>query len=77
MEGGLRSTILADYLHTFIIFVILFVLAFVTYTTSDLIGSPSKMYNLLTEAAISNPSPNYANSWVTMKSIGAIKFGEF
>lgn len=74
LRGGLRSTILADYLHTVVIFIILFVLFFRAYATSDLIGSPSKMYDLLTQAAITNPSTNYQGSWVTMKSLGAIKF---
>ncbi|CAO1631005.1 unnamed protein product [Parajaminaea phylloscopi] len=74
LRGGLRSTILADYLHTVIIFIILFVFWFKAYTTSDLIGSPSKMYDLLVRAAEENPSPNYAGSYVTGKSLGAIKF---
>lgn len=75
LQGGLRSTILADYLHTLVIFIILFVFFFVTYATGKEIGSPSRMYDLLTLAAERNPSSNYAGSWVTVKSLGSIKFG--
>lgn len=76
LRGGLRATILADYLHTVVIFVILFVLFFAAYSSGDAIGSPGKMYDLLTRAAVDNPnSENYAGSWVTGKSLGAIKFG--
>lgn len=75
LRGGLRATILADYLHTVVIFIILFVIFFTAYATSDTIGSPGRMYDLLTQAAIDNPSENYAGSWVTGKSLGAIKFG--
>lgn len=74
LRGGLRSTILADYLHTVIIFIILIVLYFDTYATNSLIGSPSRMYDLLTQAARTNPSANYEGSWITIKSLGAIKF---
>lgn len=76
LRGGLRSTILADYLHTVVIFIILFVFFFKAYATSDDIGSPGKMYDLLQQAALTNPSENYDGSWLTIKSIGAIKFGE-
>lgn len=74
LRGGLRSTILADYLHTVVIFIILFVFWFRAYTTSDLIGSPAKMYDLLVGAAQKNPSPNYQGSFVTGKSLESIKF---
>lgn len=75
LRAGLRGTILADYLHTVIILIILFVLALVTYATSDLIGSPSRMWQLLQEAAARAPSENYAGSYLTLKSRGAIRFG--
>lgn len=74
LRGGLRSTILADYLHTVVIFIILFVFFFVTYATGSEIGSPSKMYDLLTAKAQNSPSENFAGSWLTVKSLGAIKF---
>ncbi|MCO5581050.1 hypothetical protein L7F22_034925 [Adiantum nelumboides] len=74
LTGGLRSTILADYLHTVVIFIIIFVLFFKTYATSELIGSPAAMYRLLQQAAAKNPSDNYQGSFTTLKSLGAIKF---
>ncbi|CAD6899910.1 unnamed protein product [Tilletia controversa] len=77
LRGGLRSTILADYLHTSIIFIIIFVLWFRTYTTYPDIGSPSKMWQLVIDASNrgNGPVDNFAGSLMTVKSIGAIKFG--
>lgn len=75
LRTGLRGTILADYLHTVIIFIILFVLFIVTYSTGSQIGSASRMWQLLQEAAARNPSENYQGSYTTLKSRGAIQFG--
>jgi Na+/proline symporter len=48
---------------------------FSTYGTSDLIGPPSKMYELLTEAAIRTPvAGNADGSYVTMKSNSGMLF---
>lgn len=42
---------------------------FVAYATSDVIGSPGRMYELLTEAAAMHPvAGNEAGSYITMKS---------
>jgi len=78
LRGGLRSTILADYLHTFIIFVIVMVFFLRTFTTLPEIGSPGALWKLVRQAGIENPaaasSENYQNSYLTGKSVGAIKF---
>ena len=75
LRGGLRSTILADYLHTVIIFVIILVLFLRTYTTFPEIGSPSKMYDLLLEASRRSPvEGNYAGSLLTLKTSGGVQF---
>ncbi|RMY66267.1 hypothetical protein D0863_08563 [Hortaea werneckii] len=53
--GGLRATFLCDYSHTLVLMVIILYFMFTAYTTSDLIGSPSRMYDLLQHAAVQRP----------------------
>ncbi|GAA5911056.1 sodium:solute symporter family protein [Sporobolomyces salmoneus] len=73
--GGLRATFLVDFLHTVALFVIIYYFAFTTYGTSDLIGSPTKMYELLTEAARITPvSGNAEGSYLTMTSNSGLLF---
>ncbi|GAA5933076.1 sodium:solute symporter family protein [Sporobolomyces koalae] len=73
--GGLRATFLVDFLHTVILFIIIYYFVFVTYGTSDLIGSPSKMYDLLKEAAIRVPvAGNAEGSYLTLKSNSGMLF---
>ena len=38
IAGGLRSTFVADYIHTVILFVTIFIFGFTMYCTSDLVG---------------------------------------
>jgi Na+/proline symporter len=38
IAGGLRSTFIADYTHTVILFIAIFVFGFVMYATSHLVG---------------------------------------
>lgn len=54
--GGLKATFISDWIHTVIIYMILIITMYTTYCTSSLIGSPSKMYDLLKEAQIRTPS---------------------
>lgn len=59
--GGLKATFISDWIHTVIIYMILIVTMYTIYCSSSLIGSPSKMYNLLREVqevfpCISGPS---------------------
>jgi Na+/proline symporter len=67
---------LTDYVHTVIILVIIFIFAFTTYATSDILGSPSKVYGLLVAAAERKPvDGNAGGSLLTMRSReGAIFF---
>ncbi|GAA6012175.1 hypothetical protein JCM11491_001774 [Sporobolomyces phaffii] len=75
LRGGLRATLLTDYIHTVVIFVIVLIFYFKTYATSDLIGSPSKMYDLLIEAQARNhDAATHENSYLTIRSLGALKF---
>ncbi|GAC93563.1 potential urea active transport protein [Pseudozyma hubeiensis SY62] len=75
LRGGLRSTILADYLHTVIIFVILFVFWLRAYATFPSIGSPAAMYDLLVNASKNiDISGNYEGSPLTLKTEGGQYF---
>jgi SSS family transporter len=69
--GGIKATFITDYLHTIVIVVIIFVFAFNAYATSPVLGSPSKVYDILTAVAKANPvSGNAEGSYLTMRSQG-------
>ncbi len=75
MQGGLRSTFIADYLHTVILFAAIFIFAFSLYTTNDYVGSPGKLWELLTATAEVSPLPgNRGGSWLTFQSHDGIIF---
>lgn len=75
LRGGLRATILTDYLHTAIILVVILIFWFSVYASGDKIGSPSKMYDLLIVAQKRNAdAPTKDNSYLTIRSLGALKF---
>ncbi|BGP28438.1 hypothetical protein JCM10296v2_000170 [Rhodotorula toruloides] len=76
VTGGLRATFIVNFLHTVILFVILYIFLFSIYGTSDVAGSPGAMYDLLKKAADLAPvAGNAAGSYMTMKSNGGILFG--
>jgi len=76
VAGGLRATFIVDFLHTVVLFVILYIFAFTIYGTSDVVGSPGKLYDLLQQAAVLAPVDGNADgSYTTMKSNGGILFG--
>ncbi|KAM0558127.1 hypothetical protein ACHAPJ_005294 [Fusarium lateritium] len=67
--GGIKATFLMDWVHTIIIYTIMLLCLFVTYVHSDAIGSPGRMYELLSEAARLHPvAGNADGSYMTMKS---------
>ncbi len=76
MVGGLKATILTDWIHTFILLVIIIIFSLTTYATSDVLGSPSAVYDLLVKAATDHPvEGNKDGSYLTMQSReGAIFF---
>ncbi|KAL4875894.1 solute symporter family transporter [Aspergillus karnatakaensis] len=75
VQGGLRSTFVADYLHTVILFVAILAFAFQVYTADDYIGSPGRMWELLMEAAERSPiAGNAEGSWLTFHSDGGLIF---
>jgi urea-proton symporter len=60
----------------YIILNVLQVFVFTVYATSDKIGSPSKMHDLLTAAAAAKPVPGNAHgSYITMRSKNGLIFG--
>lgn len=63
--GGLKATFVSDWIHTVIIYGILLALIFYIFCSSPLIGSPSRMYDLLKEAQILHPSPG--DSYLSFK----------
>ncbi|CAL9730680.1 urea active transporter [Monosporozyma unispora] len=72
MIGGIKATFLTDYLHTCAIIIIVMYFAFKVYATSDILGSPGKVYDLIREAAKRHPvAHNYKGEYMTMESKGA------
>lgn len=67
--GGLKSTILSDYIHTIILMVMIMIFVFSAYATNDILGSPGAVWDKLMERAIETPVPgNAEGSYLTMKS---------
>lgn len=74
--GGLRATFLCDYSHGLVLMIIIMYFMFNIYTSNETIGSPSRMYDLLHEAAIKRPvAGNHEGSYMTLKSNLALIFG--
>ncbi|ORZ22324.1 Sodium:solute symporter family-domain-containing protein [Absidia repens] len=74
--GGIKATFLTDYAHTAILFIIIISFYFTVYSTSPLIGSPGKMYDLLVAASLKTPIvDNEQGSLVTFSSLQALIFG--
>jgi len=67
--GGLRSTFIADYLHTVVLIIAIFVFSFLLYASGDAAGSPEKLYNLLVAAAIARPAASANGSYLSFKSV--------
>ncbi|KAE9977030.1 hypothetical protein EG328_002299 [Venturia inaequalis] len=76
IRGGLRATILTDYIHTAIILIVILVFWFKVYATGSQIGSPGRMWDLLIAAAERNnySAPTKDGSYLTIRSLGALKF---
>ena len=76
MFGGIKATFLTDYIHTVMILIIIFIFAFTTYATNNILGSPAKVYDALKAASAAHPvAGNAEGSYLTMRSQeGAIFF---
>lgn len=75
MVGGLKATILTDWIHTFILLIIIIIFSLTAYASSDKLGSPSAVYDLLVEAAFNHPvEGNAEGSYLTMRSKEGVIF---
>lgn len=76
IAGGLRSTFIADYAHTVILFIAIFTFGFSVYATSPEVGSIDKFYDLLVEAGKTMPisSNAHGGSYLTFKSNDGLVF---
>ncbi|KAK4149788.1 Sodium:solute symporter family-domain-containing protein [Chaetomidium leptoderma] len=76
LVGGLKATILTDWVHTFILLLIIIIFALTAYASHDVLGSPGAVYDLLVQAAARHPvAGNKDGSYLTMQSReGAIFF---
>lgn len=73
--GGIKATVLSDYVHTVILVIIIFVFAFVAFATSDVLGSPGVVWEKVTELAFTQPREgNAGGSYLTMHSRSAFIF---
>ncbi|KAG5973466.1 hypothetical protein E4U55_000525 [Claviceps digitariae] len=73
--GGLKATFITDYVHGVVLFIIIITFALTAYATSDVLGSPSAVYDLLVEAARRHPvEGNEEGSYLTMRSRGGAIF---
>ncbi|KAI9903636.1 hypothetical protein N3K66_000165 [Trichothecium roseum] len=73
--GGIKATFITDYIHGVAVLVIVMVFAITAYGTHDVLGSPSKVYDMLADAALSHPVPgNAGGSYLTMRSSGGATF---
>jgi SSS family transporter len=69
MFGGIKATFLTDYVHTIFIVVIILVFAFTAFATSDVLGSPGRVWELVTQYALEHPREgNAGGSYLTMHS---------
>lgn len=76
LMGGIKATFMTDWTHVVIIYVLMLMFMFKTYVTSDIIGSPGTMWELLTEASEKYPvSGNYQGSLLTFTSYNGGLFG--
>lgn len=67
--GGIKATLITDYMHTVVILVVIFLFAFSAYATNATLGSPSKVYDALVAASKLHPvDGNAGGSYLTMRS---------
>ncbi|TQN70535.1 putative urea active transporter 1 [Colletotrichum shisoi] len=73
--GGIKATFITDYINGLVILVIIFNFAFTVYSTNELLGSPGKVWEILTDLAAERPlSGNSGGSYLTMRSQGGAEF---
>lgn len=66
---------MSDYIHTAVLFAIIMAFQYTVFATSDKIGSPTKMYNMLVDAGNRWPvEGNAEGSYLTFRSKSAMIF---
>lgn len=76
LMGGIKATFLTDWTHTVIMYSFLLVFLFKCFATSDVVGSPGALWDLLVEAAERRPiSGNAHGSFLTFNSVQGGLFG--
>ncbi|KAL4779274.1 putative sodium/proline symporter [Aspergillus varians] len=69
LMGGIKATFITDWIHTVVIYIIMLIALFVFYATSSQTGSPTRVWELLTEAAALHPVEGNADGqYLTMRS---------
>lgn len=73
--GGIKATFITDYFNALVILVIIFTFAFTAYATNNILGSPSAVYDILSEISKERPlAGNAEGSYLTMRSQGGAEF---
>ncbi|KAK5653951.1 hypothetical protein OQA88_7876 [Cercophora sp. LCS_1] len=73
--GGIKATFITDYINALVIILIIFLFAFTVYASNDILGSPGKLWEILTELAKERPlEGNAGGSYLTMRSQGGAEF---
>jgi len=67
MFGGIKATFLSDWIHTVIIYLVILVMVFKVLTSSDIIGSPGKFYDMIIESEKRFPATK-GTSFLSFKS---------
>lgn len=71
LYGGIKATFITDYINTLVFLIVIFSFAFTTYTTNSVLGSPGRLWEILTNLAHERPlEGNAGGSYLTMKSHG-------
>ena len=75
MFGGIKATFLTDYIHTVVILTVIIIFSLTVYATSDLLGSPRAVFDLLIQASVDHPvDGNSEGSYLTMRSYEGVIF---
>lgn len=76
LTGGIKATILTDYVHIIIIYAMTLAGLFVVYTHSNVLGSPDIVWERLKAAAQTNPvAGNAGGEYLTMRSETGVLLG--
>ncbi|KAI6905493.1 urea active transporter-like protein [Hortaea werneckii] len=71
LYGGIKAIFITDYINTLVFLIVIFSFAFTTYTTNSVLGSPGRLWEILTNLAHERPlEGNAGGSYLTMKSHG-------